>query len=415
MMRAAPVALFAFLVAACAAPQKWQAPARLDPSDAHLLLESTDPGELENALLVRELPEIPMPKNLRPCCIMGDNARVRLGKLPLPFFRLPNTRGPIDLGEHTYGTGLVRTVRSGRAEPSVDSENNGLVYTCRGGFVDTAHLREWADWTLYFAIAFARNASQGLEIDFPAGGAPIKVTLEPIAPEIASEIGLRRLAVALAQWTTFHLSTWHEIETWYGAHSVPGWSEEASAYSPEDMFSNMLGIRIAGGVINHRGGAESEALYNEAVGNWIQGVLEHLGAVPRPLARQAATAVDGLWWSSKARLPDRDHTLRRNFQFDVQTPWLVPASRLADPAFAELRAACGDNPTPVTVVAPQSIEGHKFEKWVTIEFQLEKKLAGSEPFPSYGSSVTQKDLPDIIAVNRKQNEEEFGKGSDQPD
>jgi hypothetical protein len=31
-------------------------------------------------------------------------------------------------------------------------------------------------------------------------------------------------------------SQWHEIAQWYGFQSVPGFSEEISAFSPEDLI-----------------------------------------------------------------------------------------------------------------------------------------------------------------------------------
>ena len=412
-MRIASLFLAITVASGCDAPQKWEVSAQLDLEEAEVLLNQADPGGLDSKLLIKEIPEIPMPANLRPCCIMGDNAMVRIGPVPIPFFRLPNTRGLDDLGEHAYGSGFVRTVRSGHAEFTIDPENNGLVYTCRGGFIDTAHMREWTDWTLFFAAAFARAMETGTEIKYSRGSVPIRIVLTPIQKDLIMKIGVRRLTVALAQWTTFNLSVWHEIETWYGAYSVPGWPEEASAFSPEDLFSNILGIRIAAGVIFHRGGAESETLYNEAVGNSIEGILNYLGAVPKPLAHQATQAVDGLWWNSKARLPDKNFILRRNFQFYSQQGWQVPPVMLRAPHFAELRAACV-NPKPIKLVVLDSLDGYKFEDWVTIHFELDKELAEHKPFPRYGTSVTQRDLPAIVSAIRDQNEEEFGEGADRP-
>lgn len=412
-MRITPL-LLAITVVSCAVPQKWKMSARPDLEKAEVLLSQADPGNLGSELMIKEVPIIPMPVNLRPCCIMGDNARVRIGSVPVPLFGLPNVRGSDDLGEHAYGSGVVRTVRSGRTELTIDPENNGLVYTCRAGFIDTAHMREWADWTLFFASAFARALDTGLDIEYPGGSVPIRITLTPIQKHLVLKVGVRRLAVALAQWVSFNLSMWHEVDTWYGAHSIPGWSEEASAFSPEDMFSNMLGMRITAGILFHRSGAESEALYNETVGNWVKEILDYLGAVPRPLAHQAIQAVDGLWWDSKAHLPDKNFLLRRNFQFDSQQGWQVPSVILRDPRFAKLRAACGDDPKPVKLVAINSLDGHKFKDWITIHFELDKKLSKQKPFLKYGTSITQIDLPSIVSAIRDQNEKEFGVGADKP-
>ena len=69
-----------------------------------------------------------------------------------------------------------------------------------------------------------------------------------------SAISWRLLAGHLA----FEIAQWHEIAQWYGFQSVPGFSEEISAFSPEDLYSNLLGARLAINVIlsGHGGSLE---------------------------------------------------------------------------------------------------------------------------------------------------------------
>ncbi|OWA85706.1 hypothetical protein BV377_29140, partial [Klebsiella pneumoniae] len=43
----------------------------------------------------------------------------------------------------------------------------------------------------------------------------------------------------LAGHLAFEIALWHEIAQWYGFQSVPGFSEEISAFSPEDLYSNL--------------------------------------------------------------------------------------------------------------------------------------------------------------------------------
>ncbi len=42
-----------------------------------------------------------------------------------------------------------------------------------------------------------------------------------------------RVTGAVGEWIAFQLGVWHEIATWYGWASVRGFSEKASAFSPE--------------------------------------------------------------------------------------------------------------------------------------------------------------------------------------
>jgi len=79
-------------------------------------------------------------------------------------------------------------------------------------------------------------------------GATRRVVLRPPPRDLLEHLGRLRLAISLAQWAAYQLSIWHEIITWYGWSSLRGGSEEASAFSPEDLYSNLVGIRIAGGV-----------------------------------------------------------------------------------------------------------------------------------------------------------------------
>jgi hypothetical protein len=121
------------------------------------------------------------------------------------------------------------------------------------------------------------------------------------------------------------MSIWHEIATWYGFASVPGFSEEASAFSPEDLFSNGIGVRLMPAIVYHHA-ESSEYDFNESVDQWLRKVTE------------AAKSVDKLWWDSDARVPEKAIVLRRNMNFEgTVVPWLVPPSRMP----TALRGTCG--------------------------------------------------------------------------
>lgn len=48
--------------------------------------------------------------------------------------------------------------------------------------------------------------------------------------------------LSLSGRIAYDLSVWHEIATWYGVSSVPLVSEQFSSFSPEDVYSNLLGL-----------------------------------------------------------------------------------------------------------------------------------------------------------------------------
>ena len=414
-VRMASLVALPILVSACVGPPKWRAPMQHTTAEAEIALTADDPVVLDRDILIHEVVRIPMPKTLRPCCILGDQAKVRLGPVPVPFVRMPNMQGRGDLGRHAYDSGIVRLQRSGERDLGVNPERNGVVYTCRGGFIDIAHVRDWSDWTLYLGSLFASSVDTGVVLELPDEGGPRRVELKPIPMTLIEKVGLRRISGALAQWTAFQLSIWHEIITWYGWRALRGWSEEASAYSPEDLYSNLVGIRLAGAIIARRGATSSEGLYNEAVDLWLQGLLAHLGALPRYLGRDAIRAVDGLWWDSSARLPDKRFVIRRHFELGDQHPWLIPEHRLDDPAFAKLRASCGDEPDPLPLTLPHASREVRFADWVTVSIELSDRYAERAPFPELGRTITQEEFPAIVAANREQNREEFGPDADRPD
>ena len=224
-------------------------------------------------------------------------------------------------------------------------------------------------------------------------------------------VGPRRLVNWLAEWVTWKMSIWHEIATWYGFASVPGFSEQASAFSPEDLYSNAMGVRLLPALSYHRA-ERSEYDFNTSVDQWLRAIVEFLEPVPSEVGVEAAQAVDKLWWDSDARVPDKALVLRRNMDFeDEVVPWLLPASRMP----ASLREICGDDPQPQPVTAPDEYAGVRFGDWVTLEIVVDDEIAGQEPFTTLGRRVTQKDFPAIVSAIRRQNQVEFGDGADRPD
>lgn len=92
------------------------------------------------------MPPQPLPKGLRPCCAFGYDLHAELLGLPVPFYQLNNIVTVDSLGHHQYNDHLYSGVAN---LIGLSGENNGIVYTLRGGFIDTAHVRDTADMTVY--------------------------------------------------------------------------------------------------------------------------------------------------------------------------------------------------------------------------------------------------------------------------
>ncbi|MFV1978615.1 MAG: DUF4056 domain-containing protein, partial [Myxococcota bacterium] len=236
------------MTAGCAKPPRWAGRDKPSPADAAILLESKA-GQSARKLVQEEVPKIPIRTHLRPCCAFGTGLKVRVGAVPIPGFRIGNIIGPDEVGPHTYDSGaLTRSSQSGTSGFR-HREGNGLLYTCRGGFIDTAHVRDYVDWTTYLAAELARNLSSGTTIEFPDEGGQRRIVSQPVSQEAIDRHGLTRIAASMAQWISFQLSIWHEIATWFGWSWTKTFPETASAFSPEDLYSNILGVKLFGATI----------------------------------------------------------------------------------------------------------------------------------------------------------------------
>lgn len=393
---------------------RWETSQGLRAPDQAVARALGDLGHGSSDLSASALPEIHPPAALRPCCAFGADLEVEVGRVPVPRVEIGNVIGPENVGPHRYDNGAV-SLNIEDTRGWVDEESNGLVYTCRGGFVDMAHVRDNADITIALAAGLARNAETGGIIELPSQGAKIRAVLEPIDPQLLERHGRRELIIPLAQWLDFQVSIWHEIATWYGYASLAEWPEKISAFSLEDLYSNLLGGKIAGGILEEQG-ARSDEEYDRNMDAWIEAVLERLQAFPQEQGKQAAHAVDGIWWNSSKRIPDWQLVKRRNFDIGAQvSPWLVRDA--TPPAPPDRRfEGCDPDVEPLILRHANGFEGVAFRDLVTLEIDVDDQLASAGfAFPRPGNRrVTQDDYPHIIAAIQRENAAAFGEPADHP-
>ena len=92
------------------------------------------------------VPPLPAPQGLRPCCAFGYDLHAQVLHMPVPFYELDNVVTIDSIGEHRYNDSLLLGLAN---LAGIGHENNGIVYTARGGFIDTAHVRDTADMTAW--------------------------------------------------------------------------------------------------------------------------------------------------------------------------------------------------------------------------------------------------------------------------
>lgn len=255
------------------------------------------------------MPPQPLPTGLRPCCAFGYNLHAELLGVSVPFYQLDNVVNASELGQHQYNDRLLAGLEN---LTGLSSEKNGILYTTRGGFIDTAHVRDTADMTVYIFSQLLPKFGQAFTLDLGSELAQRRLAFSAFTPP-NDPAERYTLAAWLAAHLAFQVAEWHEIAQWYGFESVPGFSEGVSAFSPEDLYSNLLGARIAVSLILD-GQTVSQGVYNAAMSTGLTQALMHLGAQSPEMTRFHFDMLNGRWWNSQQRVPEKYLVLHRNYQ-----------------------------------------------------------------------------------------------------
>ncbi len=154
---------------------------------------------------------------LRTCCAFGNNKILKK-------VRISRVTSPRDLGDHRFIFG---------EDHSWKKEKNGLIYTCKAGFIDITHLRDHADITLHIYNKLLNNDKVIHVKKFPTKRKFIVGDVSNLSRE-----DLASLAASMA----YEIAVWHEIAT---LPKFNGFNIQAnSAFSVEDNISNYLGTEL---------------------------------------------------------------------------------------------------------------------------------------------------------------------------
>lgn len=369
-----------------------------------------DDGPVEETGDPSQVPKLPAPHRVRPCCAFGMDLRTKLGGVEVPGYTVGNILGVEELGRHEYDNGFLTLNQD--ISRVVTLEKNGLVYTCRGGFVDIAHVRDNADLTLYLATRIVLDMWGPKPVVVEGDGARRRVVLKPIPPELIDRLGPWEVAVALAQWSAYQMSIWHEIATWYGYESVSGFPEKVSAFSPEDLYSNAFGLRIAGGILRDRRG-RTRAEWDDYMAAWLDRSVQRLVPVSSELGRRTMKSLDGRWWDSRKIVPDWTLVTKRNYDLSASVqPWRREDAGLQ--ADRELAEVCGQS-VALPLEVPQRIGDVAIEDLATVEFDVGSWAPKAFPFADASSRhVSSDEFPRIVETVRREAEQTLGAGFDHP-
>jgi len=324
MLKLIVIVFSLFSLIACTS-SGWQMRAQPEPSAIVAALNTNPNLDFMPTLTLKGYPSIEMPKTIRPCCAFGNHQKVSIGSLKVPFFRYANTIDISELGAHSYDAGTLSLQRS---EPSDRKrrEVNGMIYTLDGGFLDIAHVRDTADNTVALFYQIYPLLGQEAKIKIPDELGERYIHLKAFDVEKHSAIERWHLTAFIAANLAFTMAEAHEIAQWHGYRSWKSWPETVSAFSPEDLYSNMLGAKITLALLVNNL-AMTEELYDQHMTSWLYETIVKLKPLTKSQSNELFDAIDGHWWDSSVPLPNKFMLLKRDYQLgDVKLPLLVPTS-----------------------------------------------------------------------------------------
>jgi hypothetical protein len=310
----------------------------------------------------------------RECCTLGAFA---------PF------GGSVDFGDvgfHKYRPSRLADSnlldRSGQ-----DGGKHGYLYTRRGGFIDLGHVRDYIDYTRFFAARYYNAPLSGRT------GTLSKVFEEE--GEIHLEIASRTekpssvLAATMGAKLAYERAIWHEISSYFT-------SEKFSSFAPEDNFSNAVGV-LAG----YRALLTPKKPFDVAAEQALLKILAQLGPVHRPEETDAAIAyVKDHWWSFFGVGNTGPGAKRRNFDITSPVrPWLVTDIAIAgkEAEGDELRKSLA-RPKPASIHIPVQHNSQPLESLA--HFEVKNAHASIRNLVPLLDPIRGSDFPTVVAAIR---------------
>lgn len=347
-----------------------------EPSKASVaeVLQDTDSSGDIWTLNLRDAQSIQLPVKVRPCCAFGNDQKVKVGPVKIPFYEQANTLDINGLGLHAFGSGVL-SYQHDELTDSSRFEHNGLIYTQRGGFIDTAHVRDTADLTIALFFKIYPKLGEGHIIELIPELGPREIAFRPT--DISHLSSRRRwlLAANISARLAYQLAEAHEIAQWHGFRSFVPWSEELSAYSPEDLYSNMLGGRLAKALII-RNIAQNETIFNQNMTLWFKAAMRYLEPVSQEQTQALLDVVDGHWWNSSIAMPEKYILLKRNYKLgSTQTPFLVPEDLAkSQPEFWKtIKPLYKKKKYPLILSLPDTMYGFDLDQMAELRLTIDKK------------------------------------------
>lgn len=292
---------------------------------------------------------------------------------------------PDNMGSHSYG--------------QKQKDAMGITYTCGGGFIDVAHLRDNADWTAHILLQLPQWLGSGETIEARReGGFKARKVFFPKLPRekvlALSQEDLARIAIAMS----FGFATLHEIVTGFNiAVSFPVtlvMYERASSFSVEDQYSNLLGGHLGAEAILASGN------YEEEMTKSLDRAMKKLSPIGLEPSKALHSTLKDSWWQ-KDLLGRNRMVQKRNYAYSGNV-LPVPVSGV--------KACEGKDLMPLEV--PEKLStGESANSYFVIRGETNKLFRRQLKKHGLKESkvIIQKDYPVIVPVLEKEFAEEFGR------
>ena len=220
---------------------------------------------------------------------------------------------PERLGTHSYGFG--------------GSEGFGIFYTLRGGSIDLDHVRGTADltrWAYVRAYKTLRKGGSGFSVSPNFEWTTNKIKFQyPVGwkqlPQAQRDKLAHEAAMIIAPVVGYNSMIWHEMLTWKGTHFMLIEPEFTSAFSWDDLYSDLTGSELAMRAI--KDGNVSTGDYNRTMTTLIEKEFEKLQVVPRQKAIEITESVRGTWHAT-GKLMKRN--MDTGYDDGQVTPSIIP-------------------------------------------------------------------------------------------
>jgi hypothetical protein len=249
-------------------------------------------------------------------CSIDGQPRIRTGSYATATLGT-NFLDANNLGKHSYQTPF-------------NHEEDGIAYTCRGGHIDIAHVRIAADNVRYLYYLTKKNLMASVsELTFKASEEPSRYYVHLKYPDNWQTLSRNeknaiadKVSLELSQYFSYTMTTWHEVLTWFGYKSTGIFPEFPSAFSWEDNYSNIIGVRLGAQAV-----ADQEHDYDTAMTIIIKKELQYLGVQSAVTARYASEKMKGKWWEGTpfvVYVEMRERNMDLGYVDGRVTPTLVP-------------------------------------------------------------------------------------------